>query len=216
MLWVQSGRGTSQATSTVQTTRPAKHAPAHEHSLNELNAVCWIGSTGNYALAQYSALGGNLYFLARDRHGNQLDPRVQEPERPGLESLGRQGLCLPVRPRVPTGDPADRSPQRTGLLRGADRPAQLDYQRREDDPAADQRTALRGVRPRSPAPLDAWILSPTRHHDSRLERCDRFLGCGGATRSPALGGGTRGSPASAATCRSTSVHPGRALRTRLP
>jgi len=34
--------------------------------LQYLNAVCWIGSTGQYAAAQYSTLGGNVYILGRD------------------------------------------------------------------------------------------------------------------------------------------------------
>jgi len=34
--------------------------------LQNLNAVCWIGSTGQYAAAQYSTLGGNVYILGRD------------------------------------------------------------------------------------------------------------------------------------------------------
>lgn len=34
--------------------------------LQNLNAVCWIGSTGQYAAAQYSSVGGNVYIMARD------------------------------------------------------------------------------------------------------------------------------------------------------
>ena len=74
MLWCI-GRGTSQG----DLYRSDDTAGQNTHRLmsiplNELNAVCWIGSTGNYALAQYSALGGNLYFLARDGTVTSLIP----------------------------------------------------------------------------------------------------------------------------------------------